>query len=117
MVSSWLTYPTELTKEVPFDSRRQTILSGKAIKYNDFWYLFCTENQTITQIKMDYQHGIWLEDLHLSTLALELKDKIYFGEQNLFLTLKGTLKLIMLNANLEFREKDFMEIVERFDRH
>jgi hypothetical protein len=66
---------------------------------------------------MDYQHGIWLEGLHLSTLALELKDKIYFGEQNLFLTLKGSLKLIMLNANLEFREKDFMEIVERFDGH
>ena len=60
---------------------------------------------------MDYQHGIWLESLRLSTLALELKEKIYFSEQNLFLALKGSLKLIMLNANLEFREKDFMEIV------
>ncbi len=60
---------------------------------------------------MDYQHGIWLESLRLSTLALELKEKIYFSEQNLFLVLKGSLKLIMLNANLEFREKDFMEIV------
>ena len=60
MVTSWLTYPIELTKEVPFDTKRQTILSGKAIKYNDFWYTFCTENQTITQIRMDYQHGIWL---------------------------------------------------------
>ena len=60
---------------------------------------------------MDYQNGIWLESLRLSTLALELKEKIYFSEQNLFLALKGSLKLIMLNANLEFREKDFMEIV------
>ncbi len=73
LVTSWLTYPIELTKEVPFDTKRQTILSGKAIKYNDFWYIFCTENQSITQLKMDYQHGIWLETLHLSTVNLELK--------------------------------------------
>ena len=92
-------------------------MSGKAIKYNDYWYLFCSENQTITQIKMDYQHGIWLESLHLSTLALELKEKIYFSESNLFLGLKGALKLVMLNANLEFREKDFMEMIERFENH
>lgn len=66
---------------------------------------------------MDYQHGIWLETLHLSTLALELKEKIYFSENNLFLGLKGALKLVMVNANLEFREKDFMEIIERFENH
>jgi hypothetical protein len=48
---------------------------------------------------------------------LELKEKIYFAENNLFLILKGTLKLIMLNRSLEFREKDFLEIVERFDAH
>ncbi len=57
---------------------------------------------------MDYQHGIWLETLHLSTNSLELKEKIYFSENNIFLTLKSSLKLIMLNANLEFKEKDFM---------
>jgi hypothetical protein len=50
-------------------------------------------------------------------LDLELKEKIYFAENNLFLILKGTLKLIMLNRSLEFREKDFLEIVERFDAH
>lgn len=42
LVTSWLLYPIDLTREVPFDTKRQNILSGKAIKYNDFWYVFCT---------------------------------------------------------------------------
>ena len=49
-----------------------------------------------------------LESIQVESFGLDLKEKIYFSENSLTLTLKGTLKLVMIDRELRFREKDFL---------
>ncbi len=77
LLSENLTYPMALTSKVEFGTKRQ-VFSGKVISFNDYWYLFCSEDQNIYQIKLVYEQGMILNSIELRYEKLNMPDQIYF---------------------------------------
>ena len=53
-LNDFLAYDPESTAIIPF-SKKVLLFSGKAIKYEHKWYTFCSEEQTINEITLQYE--------------------------------------------------------------
>lgn len=79
LLDDFLTYDQTNTTVIPF-SRKVVLLSGKAINYKEAWYCFCSEEQTINEVLLQYGGpGKSLTMIDIKSEKLNLKEKIYFS--------------------------------------